>query len=303
MNRRLIATACVGTLVLLAGCAPPPVASAEKADPPVTSTPPAIAEFTDAVADLETEFNARVGVSVLDSVGNDLLSYQADERFGFASTLKLFAVAVLLEQTTAKELQQRMTWSAQDLEASGYSPVTEEHIDDGMTLGELAEAALRESDNTATNIIIDYLGGTKGLDAALETWGDDITDVVDNEPGLNTVSDESTANTTSPAAFARTLQLIAAEGLLEESDLRLLTTWLSGNATGDPLIRAGAPDGWTIMDKSGGARGIRNDIAIAYPAEGDPIVIVIMTTRLDEEAEYDDALIADIASEVFSALP
>ena len=40
-----------------------------------------------------------------------------------------------------------------------YSPVTEKHVDTGMKLGEIAEAAVRSSDNTAGNILFNKIGG------------------------------------------------------------------------------------------------------------------------------------------------
>ena len=52
-----------------------------------------------------------------------------------------------------------------------YSPVTEKHVDTGMKLGEIAEAAVRSSDNTAGNILFNKIGGPKGYEKRLERWG------------------------------------------------------------------------------------------------------------------------------------
>ena len=56
-----------------------------------------------------------------------------------------------------------------------YSPVTEKHVDTGMTLGEIAEAAVRYSDNTAGNILFHKIGGPKGYEKALRKMGDRVT--------------------------------------------------------------------------------------------------------------------------------
>lgn len=55
-----------------------------------------------------------------------------------------------------------------------YSPVTEKHVDTGMKLGEIAEAAVRSSDNTAGNILFNKIG-PKGYEKALRHMGDRIT--------------------------------------------------------------------------------------------------------------------------------
>ena len=41
-----------------------------------------------------------------------------------------------------------------------------------------------------------------------------------------------------------------------------------------------------------GAYGTRNDIALVWPPSGSPIVLVIMSNRASEDADYDNALIA-----------
>lgn len=77
---------------------------------------------------------------------------------------------------------------------------------------------------------------------------------------------------------------------------------MSGNATGDALIRAGAPADWTVLDKSGGVGPIRNDIAVVTPPGRAPILLTILTTRTDPAAPYDDALVAAVARLALAAL-
>src|SRR5699024_11834294 len=113
------------------------------------------------------------------------------ERFGFASSLKVFAVAELLDRTSPEELDKRVTWTQADVDAAEWTPVTEKHGDDGLPLEDIAEAALRVSDNAAMNHVLHEVGGTEGLDAALEAAGDATTEVVDEEPALNVVDGDS----------------------------------------------------------------------------------------------------------------
>jgi beta-lactamase class A len=84
----------------------------------------------------------------------------------------------------------------------------------------------------------------------------------------------------------------------------MLTDWLVGNTTGDELIRAGLPDDWVVGDKTGnGGYGTRNDIAVAWPPDGDdPVVIAVLSSRDQEDADHDDQLIADAAAVVVAAL-
>ncbi|MBD8487112.1 hypothetical protein IFT79_15970, partial [Frigoribacterium sp. CFBP 8759] len=57
-----------------------------------------------------------------------------------------------------------------------------------------------------------------------------------------------------------------------------------------------------VADKSGGAGGIRNDVAIVVPPSGGPVVISVLTTRNDPAARYDDSLVAAVAEVALSAV-
>jgi beta-lactamase class A len=308
MSRRALSTslAIAATLGLgLAGCASPgsvnPTVTPSASDTPVPLPSPIAApdlstpEVEAALADLESRYDARVGLSVLDTGSGATLDHRADERFGYASSLKAFAAAALLDATDDADLDRVVTWTQADVDAAGYSPLTSQHVADGLPLRQLAEAAVRQSDNTALNLVLAELGGPAGLDAALAAQGDDVTDVVHTEPELNTPTPGSTADTTTPAAFTATLARITDGDWLATDDRATVRDWMSGNATGDTLIRAGAPDGWQVADKSGGAGSIRNDVAIVTPPAGDPVVISVLTTRNDPAATYDDALVAEAA--------
>lgn len=249
------------------------------------------------LAAMEAEYGVRVGVSALAADGS-AVEYRADERFGYASTLKVFAAGLLLATTTPAERSATVTWTQADLDAAGFSPATTEHLDDGLTLEQLAEAAVRQSDNTALNLVLEAVGGPDALQRFLRGLGDPTTVVTADEPELNTVTEGSDANTTTPAAFTAALEA----QLQDEAVAGTLLTWMSGNATGDALIRAGAPAGWVVADKSGGAGGIRNDIAVVTRPDGERILLSILTTKTDPDADNDDAVVAETARAVLGGL-
>lgn len=293
----LTALALTGGAVLT-GCA-----SSNEAAPGAAPGPTAADRLAEEVGRLEDRYRAQVGLRIRDTGSGAELSHRADQRFGFASTLKALAAAAMLRGTPPEERERLVTWSAADVEASGYSPVTGEHVGAGLSLLALGEAAVRQSDNTAMNLLLDYLGGPEGLRRELEGLGDEVTDVVHREPALNEIAPGSTADTSTAAALAASLERAATGDYLAEPDRELLIGWMSGNATGDTLVRAGAPEGWTVADKSGGAGALRNDLALAFPPGGGaPVVLCILTTRTDPAEEYDDALLAEAAAAAFAAL-
>lgn len=259
------------------------------------------ANIDEKFAELENEFEARIGVYAIDTGTNQTIQYRSEERFAFASTYKALAAAILLQQNSLEDLKEVITYTEDDLVP--YSPISEKHVDTGMTLLELSEAAVRSSDNTAGNLLFEALGGPEGFEQALRQIGDNTTQTDRFEPDLNAFNPGDTQDTSTPEALATSLQAFALSDLLSDDKRELFIDWLKGNATGDTLIRAGTPEGWVVGDKSGaGSYGTRNDIAVVWRPNREPIVIAIMSRHDTEDAKYDDELIAQAAKVTLNVL-
>jgi beta-lactamase class A len=302
MFRRIAPAVVAVSAVLLAGCSVPE-ADVEPASSPAPSQTAAIAQaYVDDLAALEAATGKRLGVYAVDTGSGVEIAYRADERFAFASTFKVLAAASVLAQGGLADLDSVVTYSRDELVP--YSPVTELHVETGMTLGAIADAAVRFSDNTAGNLLLDRLGGPEGFTAALGAVGDNVTQSVRREPDLNEAVPGDARDTTTPRAIAADLRDFALGDALAADEKAVLVDWLRNNTTGDALIRAGVPAGWVVGDKTGsGAYGVRNDIAVLWPPDAAPVVIAIMSTGDSPDAESDDALIAQAAAVAVAALP
>lgn len=250
---------------------------------------------------LEKKFDARLGVYAIDTGTNRTIAYRPNERFAFASTYKALAAGVLLQQNSTEKLNEVITYTKDDL--MEYSPVTEKHVDTGMTLGQIAEAAVRSSDNTAGNILFNKIGGPKGYEKALRQMGDRVTMADRFETELNEAIPGDIRDTSTAKAIATNLKAFTVGNALPADKRKILTEWMKGNATGDKLIRSGVPTDWVVGDKSGaGSYGTRNDIAIVWPPNRAPIIIAILSSKDEKEATYDNKLIADAAEVIVKAL-
>jgi beta-lactamase class A len=245
-------------------------------------------------ARLEEQFDARLGVYALDTGTGEFVEYRADERFAYCSTFKVLAFGAVLQQTPVEDLDRVITYTEEDL--VNYTPITEQHVDTGMSLFDIGGAALSYSDNTAANLLLEELGGPQALDEALEEIGDDVINVVRTEPGLSEAVPGDDRDTSTPRAMATSLEAFTLGDALPDNKSDIIIDMMIGNTTGDDLIRAGVPDNWEVGDKTGsGGYGTRNDIAVLWPPEGDPIVLAVMSSRDQEGAESDDALLAEAA--------
>ncbi|WP_425468056.1 class A beta-lactamase [Pseudonocardia kunmingensis] len=293
MRRRALLGAAL--LLPLAGCGSP----AAPAAPPAPA-PPA-APRTDHLAALEGRFDARLGVYALDTGSGRELAHRADERFAMCSTFKALAAAAVLDATPPEYLDHRVHYQQADLAA--YSPVAERHVADGMTIRELCDAAVRFSDNTAGNLLLEELGGPGGITAFARSLGDDVTRLDRTEPELNTAIPGDERDTTSPRAIAGCVDALVLGDRLDPADRALLTEWLVGNTTGAARIRAGVPQGWRVGDKTGtGDYATANDVGVVWPPDRAPIVLAILTSRATEDADVDEALLAEATRVVVAEL-
>nr|WP_082518999.1 class A beta-lactamase [Leifsonia sp. Leaf336] len=290
-------------LGLLAGCATTADGGQGRTSTPTPSaTAGALATAAQRqFAALEAEHDARVGVYAVDTGTGAHIAYRADERFGYASTYKALAAAAVLADPPAGGLDSPVGYTSDELVA--YSPITEQHTSTGMTLRELADAAVRYSDNTAGNLLLTALGGPAGFQEALRELGDTVTRPERAEPALNELTPGGTDDTSTPRALATDLREYALGSALPADARAQLKTWLVGNTTGDALVRSVAASGWTVGDKTGSAdHGTRNDIAIIWRDAGTPIVIAVLTDHTAVDADTDDALVASAAEAALRGL-
>lgn len=286
---------------LLSGCAyagsPLPVPSPATSTQITQESADDDARFTD----LESAYDARLGVYAVDTATGAEVVWRSDDRFAFASTMKALGAAALLDSVGIAGLGTDVEIAAEDIVS--YSPQTKQHVGGTMTVGELAAASVQQSDNTAANLVIERLGGPAALDAALFRLGDDTTEVTRTEPALNDTVPGDQRDTTTPRALTANLRAYVLGDILAGEERELLTTWLIDHSLGDTLVRAGTPKGWTVGDKSGAAAyGTRNDVAVIWPPSASPIVIAVMSSRTEADADYDDALVAAAARAAIASL-
>lgn len=251
-------------------------------------------------AALERRVAGRLGVAVLDVATERRLAYRADERFPMCSTFKwLLGAQILVRAATDEDLLRRVVpYGSQDL--MDYAPVTRAHASDGgMSVSDLAAAAIEYSDNTAANLLLQLVGGPASLTGFLRQLGDDVTRLDRIEPELNSAVPGDPRDTTTPDSMLSLMhQLLVGEGLGRTSRDQLIT-WLVGSTTGAEKLRAGLPPGWRVGDKTGmGAHGSTNDVAIVWVTERRPVLIAAYLTESAASAADRNNVLARVGSAV-----
>ncbi|MFI9757844.1 class A beta-lactamase [Streptomyces sp. NPDC051963] len=268
----------------------------------VATAAPAAAADTDTgvtarLRALEEQHGARLGVFAHNLASKRTVRHRADERFPICSVFKTLAAAAVLRDLDrhGEVLARRVHYTEADL-VDG-SDKTREHLAEGMTISELADVAIRYSDNTAGNLLLRELGGPTAITRLARSLGDRVTRLDRWETELNSAEPWRTTDTTSPYAIGRTYAHLVLGDALNGTDRQLLTHWLLNNTTSAARFRAALPKTWTIADKTGsGSYGTVNNVGIAWTESGTPLVLSVLATKPDQAAAWDNALIAETAA-------
>jgi beta-lactamase class A len=253
---------------------------------------------------LEDQHSARVGVFAHHLGTKKTVVHRADELFPMCSVFKTLAAAAVLRDLDrhGEVLYKVVHYTEADL-VDG-SDQTRAHLADGMTVEQLADVAIRYSDNGAGNLILRELGGPTAVTRFARSFGDRVTRLDRWETELNSAEPDRITDTTSPRAIAGLYGKLVLGDALRRPDRDRLTAWLLNNTTSASRFRAGLPATWTIADKTGsGDYGTANDVGIAWTESGDPVVLAVLTTKPTlPDAPYDNQLVADTAKLVAQAI-
>lgn len=249
----------------------------------------------------ESLCGGRLGVAVLQADGR-IDGHRLDERFPLCSTFKWLAAAHVLQRVDRglDRLDRRIPYGPEVL--LPHSPITEQHVGQGMTLGELCHATITTSDNAAGNLILASHGGPQGLTAYARSLGDSVTRLDRWETDLNEATPGDPRDTTSPRAMAHLLATTLLGQALSAGSREQLAQWLEACETNGQRLRAQLPAGWRMGSKTGGGgHGSTNDVGIFWPPGRPPVVVAVYVTDTQAPPADRNAAIAAVAARVTAA--
>ncbi|MBP6013572.1 MAG: class A beta-lactamase [Alphaproteobacteria bacterium] len=270
---------------------------------PLAQAKPRIDLTKRALAKLEERSLGRLGACILDTATGHMTGHRVHERFAMCSTFKLPLAAAILQRADRGTLSLDTVVPYTQADMVFYAPVTEANLGrGGMTVRDLAEAGQKKSDNVAANLLLKQLGGPAAFTQFFRELGDTATRLDRYEPDLNASDATDERDTTTPAAMAATLRKILTGDLLKPASRELLIQWMIDTGTGTKRIRAGLPKTWRAGDKTGtgldGKTGKYNDVAIAWPPEGTPVIVTAylnVPQTTDDMRDDHQAILAEVA--------
>ncbi|MEQ9563364.1 MAG: class A beta-lactamase [Woeseiaceae bacterium] len=242
-------------------------------------------DFSAAIEAMERDAGGVIGVYAIDTETGKELRHRSNERFAVASTFKPLLVATVLAAVDNGDLSLSDELVVDNEKIVSYSPYIET-IGDGesTTLADVSEAAVSLGDNTATNMLLELIGGPDAFTEFMRRIGDDTTRVDRYETELNANARGDLRDTSTPEAMAESLLRVLTSDVLSNESRLLLQDWMVASKTGMTRIRSGLPEDWRVGDKTGtGRNGAVNDIAVAWPPGRKPIVIAIYMSWSDAD--------------------
>lgn len=229
---------------------------------------------------IEQRIGGRIGVAAWNTGTGDWLGRRLQERFAMCSSFKwLLAAGVLANaRNGGAQLDAQVRYAQNDIIPN--SPRTQENLARGwMSVEELCAATVMFSDNAAANLLLNAINGPEGLTAFLRANGDGVSRLDRTETALNENLPNDPRDTSTPDAMARTLQrFLLTDEVLVAADREKLTGWMETSPTGLDRIRGGVPATWRGADKTGTStaeHNATNDVAILWPPDAAPIVVVV----------------------------
>jgi beta-lactamase class A len=232
------------------------------------------------------------GVLFVDLDTGNYLNINETSTFSAASTIKIPILVAFFQAIDdgSLRLDEELTLkSSQIVPEAGlmqYDPPGTRY-----TALEVATAAIVSSDNTATNMLIDRLGGVETLNQKFQSWG--LTQTTLNNP----LPDLGGTNKTSPGDLAKLISAIDRGTLMSiPSRDRLLEIMKA--TENDSLLPQGLGEGATIAHKTGTINSILADAGLVDLPNGKRYVAVVMVERTDGDDRAGD-MIRQISSTTY----
>ncbi|MEH2449482.1 MAG: serine hydrolase [Nostoc sp.] len=213
------------------------------------------------------------GMLFLDVETGNYLNINGEKVFPAASTIKYPILIALFEQVDAGriKLNEKLVMR-RDLVASGSGDLQYKWAGIKLSVMETVNRMITISDNTASNMIIDRLGGKAKLNQRFHTWG------LKNTVIRNMLGDFKGTNTTSPADLVRLSALVDQHKLISEgSQFQVLD--ILRHCHNNKLLAAGVGKGGTIAHKTGDIGFLVGDAGIISLPNGKHYLAGIFVIR------------------------
>jgi beta-lactamase class A len=224
------------------------------------------------------------GILLLDLDNNAYVDINANEAFPAASTIKFPLLVAFFQDVDAGKIQlgeslvMKKEQVATEAGNMQYQPVGTQ-----FSAIETATNMMVVSDNTATNMLIERLGGMTAVSQRFKSWGMNATTV------SNLLPDVQGQNTTSPKDLAKLMSQVQSGKLVSmKSRDRILD--IMRRVENDTMLPRGLGNGATIAHKTGTLGVLLGDIGLIDTPNGKRYLASVLVQRPRDDAKAEEMI-------------
>ncbi len=280
-GQRLLMYMGISAVVALSGLAPFKFGQAAKqqAATPAVAVPPPIAlvypldELRKKIEVVATMKSLRAGVFAADLKTGKFVDYNGHDEYAAASMIKVPVYVSLLTALDRKEVSlDQLVEIRQDLITGGSGWLQWRPVGTKVPLREVAELMIIVSDNTATNMVIDLLGGKEKCNRDYVSWGLQKTRI------NNMLGDFEGTNKTSPYDMVYLLGRIDRGELISPESRKWMYQTMERTRI-RTLLPPGLAPGSKILHKTGDIGTMVGDAGIVITPTGQRYIVSMQVER------------------------
>jgi beta-lactamase class A len=225
-------------------------------------------DFDTEIKAITEHFSGTIGFQAVRLSDGFTLEFNPDAIFPAASVIKVHLLLEALKQVEEGKLELHRRLPMPANERVGGSGVLQ-HLepDAGLTLQDYLRLMIIVSDNTATNMVLETIGGRDVVNTRLEGWGCAVTRVIGKLmlPFERKNDDQKAGRLAeiTPREVVELLQKLHA-GQLLDFDLTALAFEIMGQQQYTEILARYLPDNVKTATKSGQIQGVRNDVGFVF---------------------------------------
>jgi beta-lactamase class A len=223
-------------------------------------------------------------VFMVDLDTGDYVDVAGSQTMAAASTIKVPILVAFLQEVDAGNiaLNQGMVMQEEQM-AGGSGTMQNQAVGTRYTALEVASQMIVTSDNTATNMVIDALGGMEALNQRFQAWGLESTVL------RNPLPDLDGTNTTSTRDLALLMALVDQGGLLSSRSRDRMFSIMQRTANRS-LIPFGINDDSLLANKTGNLDEVLGDVALIDVPNGRRYVMAVLVERPDNDGRASELI-------------
>jgi beta-lactamase class A len=251
-------------------------------------------------------FKGKVGIVIVSIEDSAVIAINNNHHYPMLSVYKFpLALAVLdrVDKGTIS-LQQKIKITTEDLKANTWSPLRTKYPEGNieMSIAELLDYTVSQSDNNTCDILFRFLGGTMQVNNYIHGLGISQISIAATEEEMSKSWDVQYTNWTEPLAMAKLLEGFYHGAYLSDSSTRFLMKLMVESSNSANRLKKYLPKHVVLAHKTGtsntnkaGMAAAVNDVGIVTLPDGRHLAITVFVSDSYEKFETNEAIIADIS--------